>query len=87
MIGASSLGRLARQRHAATHQRRGLLGPDSTVGEAGERGLVTRGDRDVSPGIEERLVYAQDRRGVVLEQSRRPEFIAQIGSTTFEFGG
>ena len=86
-IGSVGLGGLASERHAAAHQRRGLLRLDAAIGEPGERGLVARRDRDVGPGIEERLVHAQDRRGVVLEQSSRPELIAQVGAATFEFGG
>ena len=76
----------ARKTDALPDQSEGAGAVDSGAREALDAGLVARGDRDLRARLGEGTVRACDRRGIVTQESRRPQLVRQVVTGLAERG-
>ena len=80
------VGRLARELHAPAHQLGRPLAIEAALGEALERRLVARGDRDVGAGGEVVRMHGADQVRILQQEAGRPQRVAQVGAAPLELG-
>jgi hypothetical protein len=81
------IARIPRDLHREMQQVDGRAGIQPAARKALERGLIRGRDRHVRAGGEVRVVHCADHCRLLEQHARRPERVAQVGATGFEFGG